>query len=527
MDWSFKLFQNFNVMMIIMPYFGMTHEAFLILSQISKGSRMKLNEFYPEFRKTMNKYWLEVHIYHENIGGLKLPNDLFRFYMWLTKSQDIEEFVKHITNLKEKKGWYFEDNFINEIVNVDDIVLSYELFKELLPYSELLKSVQVISYSRNYNSENETKKTLIDKIVLDAYSYNSFNIQNLINGFVEEIDWVDERSFVPFYRINFWGIGNRLNSIDDLAYLYSTPIKTDIILLEGNNSEDFENIINSEYFKSNSFHIDYNFVEMHSIYDSTFLAIKTLNLKSITFGYEDMTNSYPNFGRILSNLPRKIKINFGFQNYNNIQLTFTNALIKIFQDDKNPVIIKAKTFRYSLTTSMTRRSFNLVTLSENSECPIEYMIQLNWLDDMSFEDISSDFSDDDKLLADKYFSSNYHIKIKESSFIVPLQFLDKVSVNEASFIRIERCFREEGKEICSQFCKAKEFDVKVWNENIINISKWINQFPGHSKYNFSGSRFKKENISIPTEIVSKISLINVVKIRTYDSLDEDNFELVK
>ena len=63
---------------MIMPYFGPTHECFLLLSTLSNASRNKLDEFYSEFKKLMLRYSKEILIYEENLDQLFLPTDLYR-----------------------------------------------------------------------------------------------------------------------------------------------------------------------------------------------------------------------------------------------------------------------------------------------------------------------------------------------------------------------------------------------------------------------------------------------------------------
>ena len=82
MEQRITILENFWITSIIMPFYGKTHKMFLLLSSLYSGSRHKLNEFYPEFRKWMRDYWLEITIDSDTLQNLFLPSDLF----WLTIS---------------------------------------------------------------------------------------------------------------------------------------------------------------------------------------------------------------------------------------------------------------------------------------------------------------------------------------------------------------------------------------------------------------------------------------------------------
>ena len=70
--------ESFWLISIIMPYYGHTHEAFLVLSKLWVNSRKKLDEYYPEFRMYMAKYCFEIHFYGIKYAEEFPPWDLFR-----------------------------------------------------------------------------------------------------------------------------------------------------------------------------------------------------------------------------------------------------------------------------------------------------------------------------------------------------------------------------------------------------------------------------------------------------------------
>ena len=56
MEWTkIPMFDRFDTISHIMPYYSHTHSAFLLLSSLCSTSRWKLDEFYDEFIYCMRK----------------------------------------------------------------------------------------------------------------------------------------------------------------------------------------------------------------------------------------------------------------------------------------------------------------------------------------------------------------------------------------------------------------------------------------------------------------------------------------
>ena len=49
-------YEKFGVLSILMPYYDYTHRWFVLLSELCKGSRNNLIDWYEEFAKIMLKY---------------------------------------------------------------------------------------------------------------------------------------------------------------------------------------------------------------------------------------------------------------------------------------------------------------------------------------------------------------------------------------------------------------------------------------------------------------------------------------
>ena len=76
------LLENFGLISITMPYYGATHQSFLLLSSFSVNSRKKLDDYFCEFRRIMRKYWAEIYISKNKIIKGFPPLDLFKLNFW-------------------------------------------------------------------------------------------------------------------------------------------------------------------------------------------------------------------------------------------------------------------------------------------------------------------------------------------------------------------------------------------------------------------------------------------------------------
>ena len=76
-----SILDNFTLVSIVMPYYGFTHRMYLVLSALSKRTRMNLHENYKVFRRIMVEYTMEKWVYAQDLHSENLPYDLFKFYI--------------------------------------------------------------------------------------------------------------------------------------------------------------------------------------------------------------------------------------------------------------------------------------------------------------------------------------------------------------------------------------------------------------------------------------------------------------
>ena len=109
---SVPILQRFDTIASIMPYYGPTHKAFLLMSSLCSASRRKLDEHYVAFINWMEKHCISIFInLQRSYDLLFFPNDLFEVnFDWVAQIH-INKFIRFIRNLHERKGCYFNNNY--------------------------------------------------------------------------------------------------------------------------------------------------------------------------------------------------------------------------------------------------------------------------------------------------------------------------------------------------------------------------------------------------------------------------------
>ena len=159
------MLSRFDAISHIMPYYGQTHWAFLLLSSLCSDTREKLDEFYDEFVNRMGEYWRYLLVYSTNQKSRKfLPNDLFEVNIDCSNEENSQILIKFIGNLKDLKGWYFGEHYMHSKIKIRDPIKVYIKFiKELYAYIDILKSIKVILCKKNiYSSKVQYKSSTLD-----------------------------------------------------------------------------------------------------------------------------------------------------------------------------------------------------------------------------------------------------------------------------------------------------------------------------------------------------------------------------
>ena len=73
------IFESISLLSKLMPYYGSSHEGFLLLSLLSKNIRNYLLEHYPQYKRFMLKYAKKIDGMKGEHLEMKFPLDLFKF----------------------------------------------------------------------------------------------------------------------------------------------------------------------------------------------------------------------------------------------------------------------------------------------------------------------------------------------------------------------------------------------------------------------------------------------------------------
>ena len=109
-----------------MPFYGKTHQVFLLLSRLSTRLRNKL---YCKFVNQIAGHCLDIEIRLENMSShLFLPLDLFVLNIYEIYDWRIDCLIRIIQNISLAKGWYF-----NKHCNQQKLNIQIELFVFFTP----------------------------------------------------------------------------------------------------------------------------------------------------------------------------------------------------------------------------------------------------------------------------------------------------------------------------------------------------------------------------------------------------------
>ena len=168
------MLSRFDLISHIMPYYGQTHKAFLLLSGLCSETRSKLDEFYDEFVAWMREYWRYLLTYsaYQKTHNF-FPNDLFGIFIDLKYQKSINKFINFIESLRDSKGWYFNSHYMHSKIKIrDPIEIKIDCIETLYAYIDVLKSIQVVLRTWNIHSS----KFEYESSTLDTNSNHTFFI---------------------------------------------------------------------------------------------------------------------------------------------------------------------------------------------------------------------------------------------------------------------------------------------------------------------------------------------------------------
>ena len=98
-----QIIENLPLISVIMPYYGYTHRAFLVLSELSKRSRTALIKNYKIFRRIMLKFSMVMEISIQDLEELIIPLDMFKCKIdEFSSENEILSLLKFVNTFKNK-----------------------------------------------------------------------------------------------------------------------------------------------------------------------------------------------------------------------------------------------------------------------------------------------------------------------------------------------------------------------------------------------------------------------------------------
>ena len=161
-----RILQKFGVSSVVMPYFGYAHQSFLLLSQLNRGSRAMLDDFYPEMIYWLYEWNMRILITDYNTKMLYLPSDLFKYSIDIKDETILREVIQFIKIIYQHKGHYFNSHNMHERLWITNLDIQSEFIQELVPYFDILKSIKLVEKNNRASPDSNFDSCIINKFVL-------------------------------------------------------------------------------------------------------------------------------------------------------------------------------------------------------------------------------------------------------------------------------------------------------------------------------------------------------------------------
>ena len=270
-----QILEKFGVSSVILPYFGYTHQSFLLLSRLSRRSRAMFDDFYREIVNWLFEWNMWVSTTDHNTKILYLPSDLFKYSIDLNDKNILNEFVEFIKMRHQHIGHYFNEHYMHERLWITNFYIRPEFIQELVPYFDILNSIKLT---------DETDLTRTDFNCKDWSIINKFALQNF-NFIVDDMHFIlpqylidvgkltdSENSCKPFHKI-FYLFLKKFSfdqSISILKDIGNIGMQINCICLGVSNIEELESLTNPEYFTKGLSKLDIWFKDTIPLTDTFF-----------------------------------------------------------------------------------------------------------------------------------------------------------------------------------------------------------------------------------------------------------------
>ena len=282
------ILEKFGVSSVTMAYYGPAHKSFMLLSTFSQKSREMLDAFFDAILFSFLESATVLSISDDNIKSIYLPSSLFRFNINLKNDIATTEFINFLDNLQARKGYYFNKHFMHDQLCIWRIYVETNITQKLGPYVDIMKSFSITfdSYLKQFETDISSN-TIFGRISLKDKNWFRKNNSKIEFPYSEKEDEVDQSKLVfnHFKRIYFLYL--MFETFDDSLWILN-QIKTfglfvDFIHLKGSSPEEWECLINPDYFNKGLNSLHYCFNEFHLLTEKTFKNIQKIGPKSVSF----------------------------------------------------------------------------------------------------------------------------------------------------------------------------------------------------------------------------------------------------
>ena len=280
---QFRILEKFGVSSVVMPYFGYTHQSFLLLSRLSKGSRTMLDDFYQEIVNWLFEWNILISINDQNIKEMFLPSDLFSFKIDLNNKSILQEFIEFIRMRHQHKGHYFNVHYMHERLKISSLYIRPDLIQELVPDHDILNSIKLTDENNWTNTESDWNTcSIIDKFMIKDFKDFIIDKTHFIlpQYFIDASKLFEsELCWKPFYKLFFlhlfyYSYPQALSILEDIGNI---GIQLIFVHISASNKEELEDLTNPKYFSKGLSSLDITLKDTIML-TNTFFLITSIEL---------------------------------------------------------------------------------------------------------------------------------------------------------------------------------------------------------------------------------------------------------
>ena len=309
----------------------------------------------------------------------------------------MQHFIKYICNLSSKKGYYFNDHYMHELIQISKITVPSSLIKIISSYIGIMKSIEVYD-AFNFDKLNDGWRQscfLLDKIELKVSVSSQIPTNNNLWFYFIDNDWEHiNKVYEPFKKLNILNLIliDSDEKYKQLEIVRKAKLRPQEILFHVKNSEELQHILNPDNYISEvrQFHL-YNAINQifseevlenfQAIVEKKIWARISLN-SGFTINYDSILINFMNF---LSKITWA-SISVCISNIFNWVLEFKNTVVKVRKLNNEFIFISWRKFKASFNTFNLNTDYWLNHEDDTNENSINGFIYFGKIDRFEFDE---------------------------------------------------------------------------------------------------------------------------------------------